>query len=198
MNLTATLSTPVLPSEKTRPKKLRIFSGFANLDLAAQIAEYLGVDLNAIVRKHFADGEIYVQVRESIRGCDVYLVQPTCRPVNDHLMELMIMIDACRRASVRQVTAVIPYYGYSRADRKVSGKESITAKLAANLLTKAGADRILSIDLHSAQIQGYFDIPVDHISGSPVIIDYLLKKRLDDVVCSGDCLRKSLSPIPSL
>jgi len=182
MNLTIAVPISGSLSVRKKSKKLRVFSGSANPDLAAQIADYLGTGLNAIVRKRFADGEIYIQVQESIRGCDVFLVQPTCRPVNDHLMELMIMIDACRRASARQITAVIPYYGYSRADRKVSGRESITAKLAANLLTKAGADRILSVDLHSAQIQGYFDIPVDHVFGSPVIIDYLLQKRLDDVV----------------
>jgi ribose-phosphate pyrophosphokinase len=162
--------------------KLRVFSGSANVDLADEVAQYLGRDLGSIVRKRFADGEIYVQFQESIRGCDVYLIQPTCLSVNDHLMELMIMIDACRRASARQVTAVIPYYGYSRADRKTTGRESITAKLAANLITQAGANRILVMDLHSAQIQGYFDIPVDHIFGSPVLIDYLLKKQLKDLV----------------
>jgi ribose-phosphate pyrophosphokinase len=162
--------------------KLRVFSGSANIDLAVEVAQYLGQDLGSIIRKRFADGEIYVQFQESIRGCDVYLIQPTCLPVNDHLMELMIMIDACRRASARQVTAVIPYYGYSRADRKTTGRESITAKLAANLITGAGASRILVIDLHSAQIQGYFDIPVDHIFGFPVLIDYLLKKHLQNLV----------------
>jgi ribose-phosphate pyrophosphokinase len=162
--------------------RLRLFSGSANVPLAQEVARYLGMDLGPMVRKRFADGEIYIQIQESIRGCDVYLMQPTCFPVNDHFMELLIMIDACRRASARQITAVIPYYGYARADRKTAGRESITAKLAANLITEAGANRILAMDLHSAQIQGYFDIPFDHVYGSPVILDYLLSKDLDDIV----------------
>jgi ribose-phosphate pyrophosphokinase len=135
-----------------------------------------------MVRKRFADGELYVQIQESIRGCDVYLIQPSCHPVNDHLMELLIMMDACRRASARQITAVIPYYGYARADRKTAGRESITAKLVANLVTQAGASRVLAMDLHSAQIQGYFDIPFDHVYGSPVILQYLETKNLEDIV----------------
>jgi ribose-phosphate pyrophosphokinase len=140
------------------------------------------MDLGPMVRKRFADGELYVQIQESIRGCDVYLIQPCCRPVNDHLMELLIMIDACRRASARQITAVIPYYAYARADRKTAGRESIAAKLVANLMTQAGANRILAMDLHSDQIQGYFDIPLDHVYGSPVLIDYLAQKNLPDLV----------------
>jgi ribose-phosphate pyrophosphokinase len=135
-----------------------------------------------MVRKSFADGEIYIQVQESIRGCDVYLIQPTCRPVNDHLTELLIMIDACRRASARQITAVLPYYGYARADRKTAGRESITAKLVANLIVQSGAQRVIAMDLHSAQIQGYFDIPCDHVYGSPVLFSYLLDKQLEDLV----------------
>lgn len=162
--------------------RLRLFAGSSNVLLAEEVARYLGMDLGPMVRKQFADGELYVQIQESIRGCDVYLIQPTCHPVNDHLMELLIMIDACRRASARQITAVIPYYGYARADRKTAGRESITAKLVANLITKAGAGRILAMDLHSAQIQGYFDIPFDHVYGSPVILDYLARKDLSDVV----------------
>ena len=162
--------------------RLRLFSGSANIPLAQEVARYLGMDLGPMVRKRFADGEIYIQIQESIRGCDVYLMQPTCCPVNDHLMELLIMIDACRRASARQITAVIPYYGYARADRKTAGRESITAKLVANLITEAGANRILAMDLHSAQIQGYFDIPFDHVYGSPVLLDYLLSKNLSDIV----------------
>jgi ribose-phosphate pyrophosphokinase len=150
--------------------------------LAEEVGRYLGIDLGPLIRKQFADGELYIQIQESIRGCDVYLVQPTCRPVNDHLTELLIMIDACRRASARQITAVIPYYGYARADRKTAGRESITAKLVANLITQAGADRILAMDFHSAQIQGYFDIPSDHVYGSPVILDYLRRKNLSDIV----------------
>lgn len=162
--------------------RLRLFCGSANVPLSQEVARYLGMDLGPMVRKRFADGEIYIQIQESIRGCDVYLMQPTCFPVNDHLMELLIMIDACRRASARQITAVIPYYGYARADRKTAGRESITAKLVANLITESGANRILAMDLHSAQIQGYFDIPFDHVYGSPVILDYLLSKNLDDIV----------------
>jgi ribose-phosphate pyrophosphokinase len=138
--------------------------------------------LGPMLRKSFADGEIYVQVQESIRGCDVYLIQPTCRSVNDNLTELLIMIDACRRASARQITAVMPYYGYARADRKTAGRESITAKLVANLIVQSGANRIIAMDLHSAQIQGYFDIPCDHVYGAPVLFDYLLSKNLPDIV----------------
>ncbi|HAG80391.1 MAG TPA: phosphoribosylpyrophosphate synthetase [Cyanobacteria bacterium UBA12227] len=182
MSHTATLTLqPVLPliAENNR---LRLFSGSANVPLSMEVSRYLGMDLGPMVRKRFADGELYIQIQESIRGCDVYLLQPTCQPVNDHLMELLIMIDACRRASARQITAVIPYYGYARADRKTAGRESITAKLVANLITEAGADRILAMDLHSAQIQGYFDIPFDHVYGSPVILDYLASKQLSDIV----------------
>ena len=169
--LTATQAeSPGLKLDKTR---LRIFSGTANPALAKEIASYLGVKDGSLVCKRFADGELYVQIQQSIRGCDVFLVQPTCAPVNDNLMELMIMVDACKRASARQITAVIPYFGYARADRKTAGRESITAKLTANLLVKSGVDRVLAMDLHSAQIQGYFDIPCDHIYGSPVLIDYL-------------------------
>ncbi|MDF5719958.1 MAG: ribose-phosphate pyrophosphokinase [Rhizonema sp. PD37] len=162
--------------------RLRLFSGSANVPLSQEVARYLGMDLGPMIRKRFADGELYVQIQESIRGCDVYLIQPSCRPVNDNFMELLIMIDACRRASARQVTAVIPYYGYARADRKTAGRESITAKLVANLLTEAGANRVLAMDLHSSQIQGYFDLPLDHIYGSPVLLNYLASKQLPDIV----------------
>lgn len=162
--------------------RLRLFSGSANVPLSQEVARYLGMDLGPMIRKRFADGELYVQIQESIRGCDVYLIQPSCRPVNDNFMELLIMIDACRRASARQVTAVIPYYGYARADRKTAGRESITAKLVANLLTEAGANRVLAMDLHSSQIQGYFDLPLDHIYGSPVLLNYLASKELPDLV----------------
>jgi ribose-phosphate pyrophosphokinase len=166
-------------AENTR---LRLLSGSANVPLSQEVARYLGMDLGPMIRKRFADGELYIQIQESIRGCDVYLIQPCCHPVNDNLMELLIIIDACRRASARQVTAVIPYYGYARADRKTAGRESITAKLVANLITEAGANRILAMDLHSAQIQGYFDIPLDHVYGSPVLLDYLASKELPDLV----------------
>lgn len=172
---------PALPSIADN-NRLRLFSGSANPLLSQEVARYLGMDLGPMVRKRFADGELYIQIQESIRGCDVYLIQPTCHPVNDNLMELLIMVDACRRASARQVTAVIPYYGYARADRKTAGRESITAKLVANLITQAGANRVLAMDLHSAQIQGYFDIPFDHVYGSPVLLDYLASKQLSDLV----------------
>jgi ribose-phosphate pyrophosphokinase len=180
-------TTLTLPSSQqnaiiTDNNRLRLFSGSANVPFSQEVARYLGIDLGPMIRKRFADGEIYIQVQESIRGCDVYLIQPTCNPVNDHLMELLIMIDACRRASARQITAVIPYYGYARADRKTAGRESITAKLVANLITQGGAHRVIAMDLHSAQIQGYFDIPFDHVYGSPVIIDYLASKQLSDIV----------------
>jgi len=172
---------PTLPSLSDQ-NRLRLLSGSANTPLAQEVARYLGMDLSPMVRKRFADGELYIQIQESIRGCDVYLLQPTCRPVNDNLMELLIMIDACRRASARQITAVMPYYGYARADRKTAGRESISAKLVANLITQAGASRVLAMDLHSAQIQGYFDIPLDHVYGSPTLIDYLSSKQLSDLV----------------
>ncbi|KAB1225050.1 Ribose-phosphate pyrophosphokinase 1 [Morella rubra] len=158
--------------------RLRIFSGTANPSLSQEIACYMGLALGKIKIKRFADGEIYVQLQESVRGCDVYLVQPTCPPANENLMELLIMIDACRRASAKNITAVIPYFGYARADRKTQGRESIAAKLVANLITEAGANRVLACDLHSGQSMGYFDIPVDH----PVILDYLASK----IICSDD------------
>jgi ribose-phosphate pyrophosphokinase len=178
----ATLTLQQTLPQVVDSNRLRLFSGSANIPLSTEVARYLGMDLGPMIRKRFADGELYIQIQESIRGCDVYLIQPTCQPVNDHLMELLIMIDACRRASARQITAVIPYYGYARADRKTAGRESITAKLVANLITEAGANRILAMDLHSAQIQGYFDIPCDHVYGSPVLIDYLTSKQLSDIV----------------
>jgi ribose-phosphate pyrophosphokinase len=178
----ATLPLPLPEPSASAHDRLRLFSGSANVPLAQEVGRYLGIDLGPMVRKRFADGELYVQIQESIRGCDVYLIQPTCCPVNDRLMELLIMIDACRRASARQVTAVIPYYGYARADRKTAGRESITAKLVANLITEAGAGRVLAMDLHSAQIQGYFDIPFDHVYGSPILLDYLKSKQLTDIV----------------
>uniref|UniRef100_A0A0E0JV12 Ribose-phosphate pyrophosphokinase n=1 Tax=Oryza punctata TaxID=4537 RepID=A0A0E0JV12_ORYPU len=162
--------------------RLRIFSGTANPSLSQEIASYLGLELGKINIKRFADGEIYVQLQESVRGCDVFLVQPTCPPANENLMELLIMIDACRRASAKNITAVIPYFGYARADRKSQGRESIAAKLVANMITEAGANRVLVCDLHSSQAMGYFDIPVDHVYGQPVILDYLASKT----ICSDD------------
>lgn len=178
---TLPLSQKAMPANNS-DSTLCLLSGSANIPLSREIARYLGMDLSPMTTKTFADGETYVQIQESIRGRDVYIIQPTCYPVNDHLMELMVMIDACRRASARRITAVIPYYGYARADRKTAGRESITAKLVANLITKSGADRVIAMDLHSAQIQGYFDIPLDHIYASPVIVDYILSKNLQDIV----------------
>ena len=178
----ATLTPQATLPSLSDQNRLRLLSGSANMPLSKEVACYLGMDLSPMVRKRFADGELYIQIQESIRGCDVYLLQPTCRPVNDNIMELLIMIDACRRASARQITAVMPYYGYARADRKTAGRESISAKLVANLITEAGANRVLAMDLHSAQIQGYFDIPLDHVYGSPTLIDYLSSKQLSDLV----------------
>ncbi|CAA7026611.1 unnamed protein product [Microthlaspi erraticum] len=169
--------------------KLKLFSGTANPALSQEIAWYMGLELGKVSIKRFADGEIYVQLKESVRGCDVFLVQPTCTPTNENLMELLIMVDACRRASAKKVTAVIPYFGYARADRKTQGRESIAAKLVANLITEAGADRVLACDLHSGQSMGYFDIPVDHVYCQPVILDYLASKSIsseDLVVVSPD------------
>ncbi|KAJ4747919.1 Ribose-phosphate pyrophosphokinase [Rhynchospora pubera] len=173
---------------RTPDNRLRIFSGTANPSLAKEIACYLGMDLGKINIKRFADGEVYVQLQESVRGCDVFLVQPTCPPVNENLVELFVMIDACRRASARSITAVIPYFGYARADRKTQGRESIAAKLTANLITEAGANRVLVCDLHSGQSMGYFDIVVDHVYGQPVILEYLEGKQIsrDIVVVSPD------------
>ncbi|CAN8318449.1 unnamed protein product [Cochlearia groenlandica] len=169
--------------------RIRLFSGTANPALAQEVACYLGLELGKIKIKRFADGEIYVQLEESVRGCDVFLIQPTCPPANENLMELLVMIDACRRASARSITAVVPYFGYARADRKTQGRESIAAKLVANLITESGADRVLACDLHSGQSMGYFDIPVDHVYGLPVVLDYLASKGLasnDLVVVSPD------------
>jgi ribose-phosphate pyrophosphokinase len=178
---TLPLSQRVVPPAPAE-SNLCLLSGSANIPLSREISRYLGMDLSPMTTKTFADGETYVQIQESIRGRDVYIIQPTCHPVNDHLMELMVMIDACRRASASRITAVLPYYGYARADRKTAGRESIAAKLVANLVTTAGADRVIAMDLHSAQIQGYFDIPLDHIYASPVIVDYILSKKLPDMV----------------
>ena len=163
---------------------IKLFAGRSNSRLADEIAEYLGTTVGQMVIKNFADGEIYVQVQESIRGDDIFIVQPICNPVNENLMELLIMIDAFKRASAKSITAVIPYYGYARQDRKTSGREAITAKLVADLLTTAGADRILAMDLHTGQIQGFFNILVDHIYSTSVIVDYLKKLNIpnDDLV----------------
>lgn len=163
-------------------RDIKLFSGSANQGLAQAIADYLDVELGGMKIANFSDGEIYVQIQESVRGDDVFLVQPICHPVNYHMMELLIMLDAFKRASARQVTAVVPYYAYARQDRKAHGREAITAKLVADLLTTAGADRVVAMDLHAPQIQGFFDILVDHLFAAPVLIDYLKAKQLEDVV----------------
>ncbi len=164
-------------------KELKLFSGNAHRALASEIAEYLKVPLGEADVTRFSDGEVFVQINENVRGTDVFVVQPTCPPVNDNLMELLVMIDAFKRASAERITAVLPYYGYARQDRKVQGRVPITAKLVADLLTAAGVDRVLALDLHAGQIQGFFNIPVDHLfAGPPVMVDYLLKKDLRDPV----------------
>ena len=163
---------------------IKLFSGRSNTKLAQEIADYLGTSIGPMVVKNFADGEIYVQVKESVRGDDVFIIQPLCNPVNENLMELLIIIDAFKRASAKTITAVIPYYGYARQDRKTSGREAITAKLVADLLTTAGADRILAMDLHTGQIQGFFNILVDHIFATSILTNYIksLKMNPDDMV----------------
>jgi ribose-phosphate pyrophosphokinase len=167
--------------------ELKLFSGNANHGLAEEIAQCLHVPLGDAEVSRFSDGEVFVQVNENVRGADVFLVQPTCPPVNDNLMELLVMIDAFKRASARRITGVLPYYGYGRQDRKVQPRVPITAKLVADLLTAAGVDRLLALDLHAGQIQGFFNIPVDHLFAAPVIIDYLGKKDLrDPVIVSPD------------
>ena len=161
---------------------IKIFTGNANPELAKEICDYLGIDLGDSVVSKFSDGEINVEIDESVRGKDVYIVQPTCEPGNEHIMELLIMIDAVRRASARRITAVLPYYGYARQDRKSRGREPITAKLIANLLTKAGCRRVLTMDLHAQQIQGFFDVPVDHLYAAPIIAEYFQSLELEDLV----------------
>jgi ribose-phosphate pyrophosphokinase len=162
--------------------KLKLFSANANPELAREIADYLGLSLGAAKVNRFADGEIGLAIDESVRGADVFILQPTCAPVNDHMMELLIMIDAVRRASARRITAVIPYYGYARQERKSRARDPISAKLVANLLTAAGAGRIIAMDLHASAIQGFFDIPVDHLPGVPILAEYYKSKGLENVV----------------
>lgn len=161
---------------------LKLFTCNAHPELANEIAELMGIKVGKSTVNKFSDGEIQVSIWESVRDCDVYVVQPTCAPVNDHLMELLIMIDALKRASAGRINAVIPYYGYARQDRKAKARDPITAKLVANLIQAAGADRVISMDLHANQIQGYFDIPVDHLLGLPILTKYFKEKNLDNVV----------------
>ena len=170
-------------------RELKIFSGRANQPLAEDICGFLHLPLGAISLTSFPDGESHCKIEEDVRGRDVFLIQSTCPPVNDHLMELLIMIDSCKRASAARITAVIPYFGYARSDRKDEGRVPITAKLCANLITRAGADRVLTMDLHAAQIQGFFDVPVDHLFAAPVLNDHFKKMGLTDdeiVIVSPD------------
>ncbi|MEK4563147.1 ribose-phosphate diphosphokinase [Alkalicoccobacillus gibsonii] len=161
---------------------LKVFTLNSNKDLAQEITENIGVTLgkNSVMR--FSDGEVQINIEESIRGCDIYLIQSTSAPANEHIMELLIMIDALKRASAKTINIVLPYYGYGRQDRKARAREPITAKLVANLLETAGATRVLTVDLHATQIQGFFDIPVDQLMGVPILSDYFSDKQLDDIV----------------
>ena len=166
-------------------ENVKIFCGNSNPEFAKTICKELGLPLGQSEVKTFADGEASVSLLETVRGADVFLVQSTCNPVNDRLMELLIMIDACRRASAGRITAVIPYFGYARQDRKAKSRDPISAKLVANMNTAAGADRVLTMDLHAAQIQGFFDIPVDHLLGNPAFVKYFLEKFPEDT-CNHD------------
>ena len=157
-------------------KDIKVFSGNANPKLAEEICKLMGTKLGEAEDGTFSDGEIFVSLYETVRGSDVFVVQSTCKPVNDNLMELLVMIDALRRASAGRITAVIPYFGYARQDRKAKARDPISAKLVANMITAAGADRVLTMDLHASQIQGFFDIPVDNLLGNPIFVDYYAKK----------------------
>ena len=160
----------------SRGKDIKVFSGNSNPKLAADICKYIGIKVGESEVGRFSDGETFASIYETVRGSDVFLIQSTCTPVNDNLMELLIMIDAMKRASAGRITAVIPYFGYARQDRKAKSRDPISAKLVANMLTAAGADRVLTMDLHAAQIQGFFDIPVDVLLGNPIFVDYYAKK----------------------
>jgi ribose-phosphate pyrophosphokinase len=164
------------------PEGIKLFTGNSNKKLAEEIADYLGVHVGEATVSTFSDGEIMVQIRENVRGSDVFLIQSTCHPVNDNLMELLLMLDAFKRASVGRITSVIPYYGYARQDRKVLPRVPISAKLVADLITAAGTDRVLTVDLHVGQIQGFFNIPVDHLYAAPVIAEHVRRKYANDIV----------------
>ena len=163
-------------------KKLKIFTGNANPALAKEICDYLGLPLGEAFVGRFNNGEVQIMIDESVRGKDVFIIQPTSYPVNDNLMELMVMADALKRASARHITAVVPYYGYARQDRKTRGREPITAKLVANLMQTSGITRLVTIDLHAGQIQGFFDVPVDHLYGASILAKYINEKNLEDVI----------------
>ncbi|ASN03741.1 ribose-phosphate diphosphokinase [Virgibacillus necropolis] len=165
-----------------KDQSLKVFTLNSNRKLAEEIANHIGTTLGECTVAAFSDGEIQINIEESIRGCDVYVVQSTSSPVNQHIMELLIMIDACKRASARSINIVMPYYGYARQDRKARSREPITAKLLANLLETAGADRVITLDLHAPQIQGFFDMPIDHLQGVPILSDYFEKKNFEDII----------------
>ncbi len=168
-------------------KKLKIFTGNANPALAKEICDYLGLPLGEAFVGRFNNGEVQIMIDESVRGKDVFIIQPTSYPVNDNLMELMVMADALKRASARHITAVVPYYGYARQDRKTRGREPITAKLVANLMQTSGITRLVTVDLHAGQIQGFFDVPVDHLYGASILAKYINEKNLEDpIVVSPD------------
>src|SRR6266498_2637354 len=167
--------------------RLQIFSGNANRPLAQEIASYLNINLGRAIVSRFKNGESRVKLEENVRGSDVFVIQPTCTPVNEHLMELLLLIDALRRASAARVTAVIPYYGYAKQEKKTTGREPISAKLVANLIRTAGANRVLTMDLHAPAIEGFFDIPVDHLQAGPLLADYIRELNLPrPVVVSPD------------
>jgi len=161
---------------------LKVFTLNSNRELAEDIAAHIGTNLGECTVNRFSDGEIQINIEESVRGCDVYVVQSTCSPVNEHIMELLIMIDALKRASARSINIVMPYYGYARQDRKARSREPITAKLVADLLETAGANRVITLDLHAPQIQGFFTVPIDHLQGVPILSDYFEAKKLDDII----------------
>jgi ribose-phosphate pyrophosphokinase len=164
-------------------KKVCLFSGNANPDLARDIAAYLETPLGKIKVQRFSDGETFVEINENVRGVDAFVIQPTCSPVNDHVMELLIIADTLRRASAATITAVMPYYGYARQDRKVAPRTPITSKLVADLIESSGIDRVVSVDLHAGQIQGFFNIPFDHLYGMPIMLEDYLKKNFDSSAC---------------
>jgi ribose-phosphate pyrophosphokinase len=177
-------ATDEKPERKQRPRvddKFKIFSGTANAALADEVCHFLGMQRGQAQVTRFADGECYVQIQENVRGADAFVMQPTCRPVDEHLMELLLMIDALKRASARRITAVIPYFGYARQDRKDKPRSPISSKLVADLLTTAGAHRALIVDLHTPQLQGFFNIPVDHLFASPVLVDHFRKLALPNL-----------------
>lgn len=168
------------------PKKLKVFTGNANPEMAKEICDHLGIPLGQSVVKRFSDGEICVEIGENVRGADVFVIQPTCPPVNENLMELVIMVDALRRASARRITAVMPYYGYARQDRKVRPRVPISAKVVAEMLMVVGTRRVLCMDLHAGQIQGFFNIPVDHLYGAAVLLPYIRERFCDVIMVSPD------------